>query len=89
MSRTRARIALVLLWISIPLLLFGYIFSVLWLAVPGLIFMVGVAVIPNHLCPYCGAFLGKRHFDLGIHWSRPDEGYCRECGSLLKYDDQR
>lgn len=89
MSRKRARIAIVLLWIGIPVLIVGLLLKNLWLCGGGMILLVGAVAAPNHLCPYCGQFLETRRFDFGIHWSKPDEGYCRHCGSLLKYDDQK
>jgi hypothetical protein len=89
MSRKRARIAIVLLRIVIPLFCFAVLADITWLIFTSFGLLFVALAIPNHLCPYCGQFLGPRYFDFGIHWSKPDEGYCRHCGSLLKYDDQK
>ena len=88
LSRKRARIAIVLLWIGIPISFLGAFTKNLWLLWLGMAVLVAAVATPNHLCPHCGKFLETGRWENIIHWSKPDEGYCRHCGSLLKYDDQ-
>lgn len=88
MSRKRARIAIVLLRIAIPLLCMGMMTDSTWLILVSIGFSLAGLAIPTHRCPHCGKRFEVMRSDVGAHWSKPDEGYCRECGKLLKYDDQ-
>ena len=82
-SRAKNRVALVLLYSFLFLLLVGYILSnrvIMLISVP--LFIAGVILMfCTNRCPYCGAYFR------GLYWSKPNAGYCRKCGEIMEFDD--
>lgn len=82
-SRTKNRVALVLLLSFILLLLVGRLLS------NGIIMLISLAplivgfilMLSANRCPYCGEFFR------GLYWSKPNAGHCRKCGKIIEFDD--
>ena len=82
-SRAKNRLALVLLYAFLFLMLVGGITSnlvIMLISVPLLIAGVILMFSANH-CPHCGAYFR------GLYWSKPDAGHCAKCGKVIEFDD--
>ena len=82
-SRAKNKLALVLLYAFLVLMLVGYISSnrvIMLISVPLLIAGVILMLSANH-CPHCGAYFR------GLYWSKPNAGYCVKCGKIIEFDD--
>ena len=82
-SRAKNRLALVLLYAFLFLMLVGGITSnlvIMLISVPLLIAGVILMFSANH-CPHCGAYFR------GLYWSKPDAGHCVKCGKVIEFDD--
>ena len=82
-SRAKNRLAQVLLYAFLFLMLVGYISSnrvIMLISLPS--FLAGVMLMfSTNRCPYCGAYFR------GLYWSKPNAGYCVKCGKLIEFDD--
>ena len=83
-SRSRAKAAMRLLWISIAALLVSVITVKWYLMLIAIVFTFFVAYNADEVCkcPHCGA-----HFR-GLNASKPNAGYCRKCGKLMEFDEE-
>jgi len=82
-SRTKNRVALVLLYSFLFLFLAGYILSnqvIMLIAVPLFIASI-ILMFSTNRCPHCGEFFR------GLYWSKSNAGYCRKCGKIIEFDD--
>ena len=82
-SRAKNRIALVLLYSFLVILLVGYILSnrvIMLISVPLFIASVMLMFSTNR-CPYCGEYFR------GLYWSKPTAGHCVKCGKVIVFDD--
>ena len=82
-SRAKNRLALVLLYAFLFLMLVGGIISnlvIMLISLPLLIAGVILMFSANH-CPHCGAYFR------GLYWSKPDAGHCVKCGKVIEFDD--
>ena len=82
-SRVKNKIALVLLYAFLFLMIVGYIASNLVIMILSvLLFIAGVALMFSaNRCPYCGAYFR------GLYWSKPNAGHCVKCGKVIEFDD--
>ena len=82
-SRTKNRVALVLQLSFVLILLVGRLLSNEIIMLISLApFIAGVILMLSaNRCPCCGEFFR------GLYWSKPNAGYCRKCGELIKFDD--
>ena len=82
-SRAKNRLAQVLLYAFLFLMLVGYISSnrvIMLISLPS--FLAGVMLMfSTNRCPYCGEYFR------GLYWSKPNAGYCVKCGKLIEFDD--
>ena len=82
-SRAKNRLALILLYSFLFLVVVGYISSnciIMLISVP--LFIAGVILMfLTNRCPYCG-----EHFR-GLYWSKPNAGHCVKCGKVIEFDD--
>ena len=82
-SRAKNRLALVLLYAFLFLILVGYISSnrvIMLISIP--VWIAGVIIMfSTNRCPYCG-----EHFR-GLYWSKPNAGHCVKCGKVIVFDD--
>ena len=82
-SRAKNRLAQVLLYAFLFLMLVGYISSnrvIMLISLPS--FLAGVILMfSTNRCPYCGEYFR------GLYWSKPNAGYCVKCGKLIEFDD--
>ena len=82
-SRAKNRLAQVLLYSFLFLMLVGYISSnrvIMLISLPS--FLAGVMLMfSTNRCPYCGEYFR------GLYWSKPNAGYCVKCGKLIEFDD--
>ena len=78
-SRAKNRLAQVLLYAFLFLMLVGYISSnrvIMLISLPS--FLAGVMLMfSTNRCPYCGEYFR------GLYWSKPNAGYCVKCGKLI------
>ena len=82
-SRAKNKIALVLLYAFLFLMIVGYIASNLVIMILSVLLLIaGVALMfsANH-CPHCGAYFR------GLYWSKPNAGHCVKCGEMIEFDD--
>ena len=82
-SRAKNRLALVLLYAFLFLMLVGGITSnlvIMLISLPLLIAGVILMFSVNH-CPHCGTYFR------GLYWSKPDAGHCVKCGKVIEFDD--
>ena len=82
-SRAKNRLAQVLLYSFLFLMLVGYISSnrvIMFISLPS--FLAGVILMfSTNRCPYCGEYFR------GLYWSKPNAGHCVKCGKLIEFDD--
>ena len=82
-SRAKNRLALVLLYSFLVILLVGYILSnrvIMLISVPLFIASV-ILMFSTNRCPYCGEYFR------GLYWSKPTAGHCVKCGKVIVFDD--
>ena len=82
-SRAKNRLALVLLYSFLVVLLIGYILSnrvIMLISVPLFIASV-ILMFSTNRCRYCG-----EHFRV-LYWSKPTAGHCVKCGKVIVFDD--
>ena len=82
-SRTKNRVALVLLCSFLVFMLVGYFLSnrvIMLISIPLLIAGVILMFSTNH-CPHCGEYFR------GLYWSKPNAGHCIKCGEIIEFDD--
>ena len=82
-SRTKNRVALVLLYSFLLLMLVGYFLSnrvIILISVPLLIAGVILMFSTNH-CPHCSEYFR------GLYWSKPNAGHCVKCGKIIEFDN--
>ena len=82
-SRAKNRLALVLLYSFLVILLIGYILSnrvIMLISVPLFIASV-ILMFSTNRCPYCGEYFR------GLYWSKPTAGHCVKCGKVIVFDD--
>ena len=82
-SRAKNRLALVLLYFFLFLMLVGYVLSnpvIMLISVPLFIASV-ILMFSTNRCPYCGAFFR------GLYWSKSNAGHCIKCGKIIEFDD--
>ena len=82
-SRAKNRVATILLFSFACLMFAGFGSSneiLMYASVPPFIACV-ILMFSTNRCPYCGAFFR------GLYWSKPNAGYCAECGELIEFDD--
>ena len=82
-SRAKNRLALVLLYSFLVILLVGYMLSnrvIMLISVPLFIASV-ILMFSTNRCPYC-----REHFR-GLYWSKPTAGHCVKCGKVIVFDD--
>ena len=82
-SRAKNKLALVLLYAFLVLMLVGYILSnlvIMLISVP--FFIAGIILMfSTNRCPHCGEFFR------GLYWSKPNAGHCIKCGKIIAFDD--
>ena len=82
-SRTKNRMALVLLYSFLAIILVGYFLSnrvIMLISIP--LFIAGVILMFSaNRCPYCGKFFR------GLYWTKPNAGHCVKCGKIIEFDD--
>ena len=83
-SRSRAKAAMRLQWISIAALLVSVLTVKWYIMLIAIVFTFFVAQNADEVCtcPHCG-----EHFR-GLNVSKPDAGYCRKCGKLMEFDEE-
>ena len=82
-SRAKNRLALVLLYSFLVILLVSYILSnrvIMLISVPLFIASV-ILMFSTNRCPYCGEYFR------GLYWSKPTAGHCVKCGKVIVFDD--
>ena len=82
-SRTKNRVALVLLYSFLVFMLVGYFLSnrvIMLISIPLLIAGAILMFSTNH-CPHCGEYFR------GLYWSKPNAGHCIKCGEIIEFDD--
>ena len=82
-SRAKNRLALVLLYSFLFLMLAGCITSnlvIMLVSVPVLIAGI-IFMFSTNRCPHCGAYFR------GLYWSKPNAGHCVKCGKVIEFDD--
>ena len=82
-SRAKNRLALVLLYSFLFLMLVGCIASNLVIMLISLPFFIAgiILMFSTNRCPHCGAFFR------GLYWSKPNAGHCVKCGNVIEFDD--
>ena len=82
-SRKKNRIALVLLYSCMVLMIIGYLCSSVPLMLAAWVLFIPFAILCLSInrCPHCGEFFR------GLYWSRPNAGHCVKCGELIEFDD--
>lgn len=83
LSKRKAKKASLLLGMVLAILVFGLVIASAVVMIAGLLAAFAVALYTDDVCkcPHCGM-----HFR-GVHIGQMDEGYCRKCGKLMKYDE--
>jgi len=82
-SRTNNRLALVLHYSFLFLMLVGYMLSnrvIMLISLPLLIAGV-ILMLSTNRCPHCGAYFR------GLYWSKSNAGHCIKCGKIIEFDD--
>ena len=82
-SRAKNRLALVLLYLFLFLMIVGCISSnrvIMLLSVPLLIAGV-ILMFTTNRCPHCTAYFR------GLYWSKSNAGRCVKCGKVIEFDD--
>lgn len=82
-SRTKNRVALILIGIIAFLMIIGYLcyIRVMMLAAMVLLIPFSVLYLSINRCPHCGEPFR------GLYWSRPNAGHCVKCGEIITFDD--
>lgn len=82
-SRAKNKLASVLLYAFLVLMLVGYLSSnrvIMLISVP--LFIAGVILMfSTNRCPHCGEYFR------GLYWSKPTAGHCVKCGKIIEFDD--
>ncbi len=82
-SRAKNKLALVLLYAFLFLMIVGYIASNLVIMILSVLLLIAGVILmfsANH-CPHCGAYFR------GLYWSKPNAGHCVKCGKVIEFDD--
>ncbi len=81
-SRTKTRIAIILLAAGVIFSCAGLYFSSMRLWACGVFPLLAGIILYYSIsrCPYCGCFFKRPR------WSWPTAGYCKRCSKLLEYD---
>ena len=82
-SRAKNKIALVLLYAFLFLMIVGYVASNLVIMILSVLLLIAGVILmfsANH-CPHCGAYFR------GLYWSKPNAGHCVKCGEIIEFDD--
>ncbi len=83
LSRTKARLSIVLFAVGVACLLTGY-FVEGWLpTILGVVLAVVGMVVRPWKCPVCG-----KRVSPAPQWSQPGKYHCAYCGSRFAYDDE-
>ena len=82
-SRTKNRIAAILMAGFTVFLLFGYISQLGVLMLFSILLLIAsiIIMLSANRCPYCGEYFR------GLYWSKANAGYCRKCGKIIEFDD--
>ena len=82
-SRAKNRVAMVLLYSFLFLVLVGFMLSnrvVMLISLPVLIAGV-ILMFSANRCPHCGEYFR------GLYWSKANAGHCNKCGNIIEFDD--
>lgn len=82
-SRTRARISIVLFIVGLALLVVGYFVDGWITTIPALLLVIVGMVVRPWKCPTCGKYASP-----APQWSQPGKYHCSYCGSRFAYDDE-
>ena len=82
-SRAKNKVALILLYAFLFLMIVGYVASNLVIMILSVLLLIAGVILmfsANH-CPHCGAYFR------GLYWSKPNAGHCVKCGKIIEFDD--
>ena len=82
-SRTRAKLCIVLFVIGLALLVAGYFVDGWLTTILALIAVVAALFVRPGRCPTCGKYCSPTP-----QWSQPGKYHCPYCGSRFVYDDE-
>ena len=82
-SRAKNRLALVLLYSFLFLMIVGYVLSNPVIMLISVLFFIAsiILMFSTNRCPHCGAFFR------GLYWSKSNAGHCIKCGKIIEFDD--
>ena len=83
LSRTRMRIAVLMLLAGVVLLLLGEVVEGWSTVIPGVALIIAALCIRPGKCPTCGKYAAP-----APQWSNPGKYHCPGCGGRLFYDDE-
>jgi hypothetical protein len=82
-SRVKNKIAVVLLYAFLFLMIVGYIASNLVIMILSVLLLIAgvILMFSANRCPHCGEYFR------GLYWSKPNAGHCVKCGKVIEFDD--
>ena len=83
-SRVKNRVALILLYSFLFLIIAGYILSNRVMMLISLLLLIAgvILMLSANRCPHCGEYFR------GLYWSKPNAGHCVKCGKIIEFDDR-